>query len=109
MQLLSSSPIFTGIPDSTPPPPGGSFAIRYFRLSNLQALIESDFTEEGGLDRAVELVSAGGGIAKSRDLARSQAEQVNRASETKDHLRSHSITSLPLWPQYQIISKVSVF
>jgi hypothetical protein len=44
-----------------------------------QALIESDFTEEGGLDRAIQLVTAGGGIVKARDLARSEAEQVHAA------------------------------
>ena len=52
-----------------------------------QALIESDFTEEGGLERAIELVTDGGGIAKARDLARSQAELVRPCAHTK---RTHS-------------------
>lgn len=54
-----------------------------------QALIESDFTEEGGLERAIHLVTAGGGIARSRDLARSEAEQVCRSRGTPTTTTTH--------------------
>lgn len=42
----------------------------------LLALIESEFTAEGGLPRAINLVNAGGGITSARALARREADLV---------------------------------
>ena len=42
----------------------------------LLALIESEFTAEGGLQRAIELVTAGNGITSARALARREADLV---------------------------------
>lgn len=40
----------------------------------LRSLIETEFTEEGSLQRALDLVAIGGGIEKSRKLARDEAD-----------------------------------
>lgn len=41
---------------------------------SLLALIRGRFKEEGSLERALELVSLGGGIAKAHALAREQGD-----------------------------------
>ena len=40
----------------------------------LRELIESEFSMEGGLDRALELVRAAGGIDAAKELARDEGE-----------------------------------
>ena len=44
--------------------------------AELLNLIETEFTAEGGLQRAIELVASGGGIDGARALARAEADQV---------------------------------
>jgi hypothetical protein len=43
--------------------------------SELLELIESEFQEEGSLERAIDLVKIGGGISAARQLARQEADK----------------------------------
>ena len=45
----------------------------------LQALIDSEFTDDGGLQRALQLVNEGGGIDDSMLLARREGDLVRRS------------------------------
>lgn len=44
--------------------------------AELLNLIETEFTADGGLKRAIDLVAMGGGIDGARALARAEADQV---------------------------------
>ena len=56
----------------------------------LLALIESEFTAEGGLPRAIHLVNAGGGITSARALARREADLVRTLQAVPLTLIHHS-------------------
>lgn len=45
------------------------------RSPELLELIESEFTEEGSMERALELVKTSGGIERSRQLAREEGDK----------------------------------
>lgn len=52
------------------------FALQSNCGSELLDLIDSEFVEEGDLQRAIELVKAGGGIAAAKQLACEEADKV---------------------------------
>ena len=52
------------------------FALRSSVAAELRELIDSEFMEEGSLQRAILLVKAGGGIAAAQQLARQEGDMV---------------------------------
>jgi len=50
------------------------FALRSSSAEELEGLIDEEFQEEGGLQRAIQLVQESGGIAAARKLARQEAD-----------------------------------
>lgn len=52
------------------------FALQSNCGSELLDLIDSEFVEEGDLQRAIELVKTGGGIAAAKQLACEEADKV---------------------------------
>lgn len=50
------------------------FALEGSRGEEFRELVESEFVEEGSLDLAVRIVLEGGGIEKSRELARQEGQ-----------------------------------
>lgn len=55
------------------------FALRADRDGSLRALIESEFTEDGSMEKALELVMTLGGIEAARQLAREEGDKALRA------------------------------
>jgi len=52
------------------------FALQSVHGDELLDLIDSEFVEEGDLQRAIELVTAGGGVAAAKRLASEEADKV---------------------------------
>ena len=52
------------------------FALQSKSGDELLDLIDSEFVEEGDLQRAIELVRAGGGVAAAKQLACEEADKV---------------------------------
>ena len=52
------------------------FALQSAHGDELLDLIDSEFVEEGDLQRAIELVTAGGGVAAAKRLASEEADKV---------------------------------
>lgn len=52
------------------------FALQSKCGNELLDLIDSEFVEEGDLQRAIELVRAGGGVAAAKQLACEEADKV---------------------------------
>ena len=68
------------------------FALQSNCGSELLDLIDSEFVEEGDLERAIELVKAGGGVAAAKQLACEEADKVcpsSCLSRTYDCLTLH--------------------
>jgi len=56
------------------------FALRNVEVKDeLLQIIQSEFLEEGSLNRALQLVEAGGGIKEARALAREQVRESRQA------------------------------
>jgi len=53
------------------------FALQSTHGDELLVLIDSEFVEEGDLQRAIELVRAGGGVAAAKRLASEEADKVS--------------------------------
>ena len=52
------------------------FALQSPCGDELEELIDSEFSEEGDLEQAIELVRNGGGVAAARRLATEEADKV---------------------------------
>ena len=62
------------------------FALQSVHGDELLDLIESEFVEDGDLQRAIELVRAGGGVAAAKRLASEEADKVPLLTDTAAHL-----------------------
>ena len=62
------------------------FALQSPDSTELAALIDSDFQEAGGLQRAIDLVKQSGGVADAKALAQQEADLVRTWGRLSGHL-----------------------
>lgn len=63
------------------------FALQSKCGSELLDLIDSEFVEEGDLQRAIDLVREGGGVAAAKQLA---CEEADKVCDAQGHMQSYA-------------------